>query len=244
MTAVLRSELLKLRTTRTIGGITIGLLGLVLLLTLLGGLVQKEADLLDRKNQFGLLATGSLAVAFAAIVGVMAVTNEFRHGTIRPTLLAAPKRTQLVVAKVVASALVGLVLGAVSIGLSFTLGRLILHWRGIPFLLDRNDVALVLAGGVGASALWAAFGAGVGAAARNQVGAIVGLLVWLLVAENIIFGLLPSYGRYLPGQAANALTQIDTRHQLAVLPGTLLFLAYVLAVGAAGAFVTERRDVS
>ena len=244
MIALVRSELLKLRTTRTALGLVIGMVALIVLVTLLNGLATGDPFLIERKNQFGLLANGSIASAFAAILGLMSMTTEFRHGTIRPTLLAAPRRTRVLVAKLVATTIFSFGLGAVGILLSFTLGKICLDARGMPDLLTGSDVALVIGGAIAASALWGAFGVGLGAAIRNQVGAIVGLLIWSLFVESIVFALVPSVGRYLPGEAASVLTQIETQHQLPVLAGILLFLAYIVAAAAAGAFVTRQRDVS
>ena len=244
MTAQLRSELFKLRTTRTSLALALGMLALVVLVTALNGFVTSNDYLMRRNNQFQLLANGSIASAFAALLGVLAITGEFRHGTIRPTLLASPRRAVVIGAKLVAGTLAGIVLGVVGIAVSFGLGELALSTHGIPVQLDGRDLALVVAGGIGASALWGAFGVGFGAAVRNQVGAIAGLLVWSLFVESIVFALVPSVGRYLPGEAANALTQIGIEHRLAVLPGTLVFVGYVVVLAALGLAVTERRDVS
>ena len=244
MIPILRSELLKLRTTRTTAAIAIAVFALIVLITLVNGLVPDVQTLVERKHQFGLLANGSLAAAFSAIVGVLATTSEFRHGTIRPTLLASPRRSQVIAAKIAASSLFGLAFGACGIALSFGLGRLVMSTRDIPSTLSGRDIALAIGGTIASAALWGALGAGLGAAVRNQVGAIVGMLVWALFVESILFALVPSVGRYLPGNASNVLTQIDTPHQLAVLPGTVLFAAYVVAFSLLGAFVTERRDVS
>ncbi len=244
MTAQLRSELFKLRTTRTSLALVLGMLALIVLVTALNGFVTSTEYLQQRNNQFQLLANGSIASAFAALLGVLSVTAEFRHGTIRPTLLATPRRDIVIGAKLAAGTLAGLVLGVVGIAVSFGLGELALSTQGIPLQLDGGDLMLVVAGGIGASALWGAFGVGFGAAVRNQVGAIVGLLVWALFVENIVFALVPGVGRFLPGEAANALTQIGVEHRLAVLPGTLVFVAYVVVLAALGLAVTERRDVS
>jgi ABC-2 type transport system permease protein len=244
MRALVRSELLKLRTTRTALGLIAGMVALIVLVTLLNGLVTKDAFLLERKNQFQLLANGSIASAFAAILGVLSTTTEFRHGTIRPTFLAEPRRSRVLAAKLIATTVFGLALGAVGIGVSYGIGTVCLQARGVPSLLDGTDIALVVGGGIAASALWGTFGVAVGAVVRNQVGALVGLLVWSLFVESILFALVPSVGRYLPGRAASALTEIETPHQLGVTTGIVVFAGYVIVATIAGAFVTERRDVA
>lgn len=244
MIALVRSELFKLRTTRTSLAIALFLVGLVVLVVLVSGLVEDESMLIQRKDQFQLVADGSIASAFAALLGILCTTTEFRHGTIKPTLLAEPRRVRVVTAKLVACTLAGTALGIVGVALSFGLGRLTMAERGIPAVLDHRDLALAIGGSIAVSALWGALGLGIGAAVRNQVGAIVGLLVWSMLVENILFGLVPSVGRYLPGQAGNALVQVEVPHLLGVLPGTLVFLGYTAAAVLVGAVVTARRDVT
>ena len=100
--AQLRSELRKMRTTRTNLGLLLGLVALILF-GVIAGSFGSEADLslrreparADRKRQF--------AAVFAALIGVMAMTSEFRHGTIRATFVFTPARTRVVAAKVLAS---------------------------------------------------------------------------------------------------------------------------------------------
>jgi ABC-2 type transport system permease protein len=241
--ALVRSELLKLRTTRTALSLIVGMVALVVLVTLLNGLVPREPSLLGRKEQFQLLANGSIASAFAAILGLMSVTTEIRHGTIRPTMLTTPRRTRVLVAKLIATTAFGGALGTIGVALSYGIGTLCLDARGIPTALTAGDRRLAVVGAIAVSALWGAFGVAVGAVIRNQVGAIVGGLIWVLFVESILFGLVPSVGRFLPATAANALTQIDTPHQLPVTVGVLLFCAYIAAAIAAAAVITERRDL-
>lgn len=244
MIALIRSELLKLRTTRTALALIVGMVGLIVLFTLLSGLVTDDAFLLDRNNQFQVLANGSIASAFAAVLGVLSLTTEVRHGTVRSTFLAEPRRTRVLAAKLVAITAFSLVLGAVGIGLSYAIGKICLDARGMPWLLSGSDVVLLLAGAVAASVLWGAFALAIGAIVRNQVGAIVGLLIWTLLVESILFALVPSVGRYLPAQASNVLTEIGTPHQLPITAGVLVFLGYVALAAVAGAVVTARRDVA
>jgi ABC-type transport system involved in multi-copper enzyme maturation permease subunit len=244
MTALVRSELLKLRTTRTVLGLLAGMVALIVLFTLLNGLVTEESYLFERKNQFQLLANGSIASAFAAVLGVLSLTTEFRHGTIRPTFLAEPRRERVLAAKVIALAVFSLALGAVGIGLSYAIGRICISARDAPLLLSGSDIALVLGGAVAATVLWGAFALAIGAVVRNQVGAIVGLLIWSLLVESILFALVPSVGRYLPGRAASVLTEIETAHQLPVTAGVAVFCGYLAVAAVAGVVVTVRRDVA
>lgn len=243
MIGLVRSELFKLRTTRTALTLVAAMVGVTLLFTLLNGLVVKEPQLLERKMQFQLLATGSIASAFAAILGLLSMTTEFRHGTVRATMLATPRRARVVVAKLVATTAFGAGLGTIGVGVSYAVGRICLSARGIPSTLHPGDVRLVLVGAIVVSALWGAFGVGIGAVIRNQVGAIVGGLMWVFFAESILFALVPSVGRYLPATAANVLTQVETSHQLPIAAGVVIFCAYVAVAAAAGAIVTARRDL-
>jgi hypothetical protein len=68
--------------------------------------------------------------------------------------------------------------------------------------------------------------------------------MWVLLAESILFALVPSVGRFLPATAASVLTQIEVVHQLPVVAGVLVFCAYVAVAAVAGAFVTARRDLA
>ena len=107
MIAQTKAELLKLRSTRTTIGIVLGMIALVILFSLLSGLLTKTRDLTSVEDQRGLLSVGSLAGVFSALAGIMLITSEYRHGTIRPTFLFTPRRSRVLSAKLVAGLLVG-----------------------------------------------------------------------------------------------------------------------------------------
>lgn len=249
MTAQLRSELLKQRTTPTILWL---LLSMIVLLTLVLVLhvATLSSDLLDsRAGQLRVLDNGTLIGAlFASVCGALAITSEFRHGTIRPTLLANPRRSRVILAKVAASACAGVVLGVLAEALAAGIEGIGLSARGIRITLSGGDYAQLLVGGGAAAAVWAAIGVGVGAIVRNQVGALVGLCVWLLFIENILADSLPSAGRFTPGAAANAIAGtgelILASKLLAPALGALLLIAYAAAATAVGSITTERRDIA
>src|SRR6476469_9813022 len=107
MTDQLLSELRKMRSTRTNLGLLAGMVALILIFLLTIGLTGSSSDLADHDHQYRLFSVGTQAALFATLIGVMAITSEFRHGTIRPTFVVTPIRTRVITAKVVASLLMG-----------------------------------------------------------------------------------------------------------------------------------------
>jgi ABC-2 type transport system permease protein len=104
MIAQLRSELLKQRTTRTNVLLLLWMVGLVVLVVLLHVLSFSVEDLSRSDNQLMIVGLGtSIGALFASLLGAMSITGEIRHGTIRPTFLATPRRGRVVVAKVAAA---------------------------------------------------------------------------------------------------------------------------------------------
>jgi ABC-2 type transport system permease protein len=238
-----RSELLKISSTRTTIGLVLGMIALVLLFTLLGGLLTPASDLADDNNQFQVLGAGNAAVLFSALVGVMLVTTEFRYGTIRPTFLYEPRRERVIAAKVAAGLATGLVFGLVASALALGVGLLVLSGRGIDRAFGGGELAQIALGAAAVAALWAAIGVGFGAILRHQVGAIVALLAYVFVAESIVFGLVPSVGRYLPGPAGQALTGDTNGDLVSAAAGAGLLLAYAVAIAAIGTALTAKRDI-
>jgi ABC-type transport system involved in multi-copper enzyme maturation permease subunit len=244
MIDLLRSELLKLRSTRTTLGLVLGMVALTVFVALAQGFSTGKSSLSGVDDQRSLFGIGGVATLFAALVGVMAVTSEFRHGTIRPTLLFAPRRPRLLVAKLAAALATGALFGLLAEALAFGIGSLVLASRGIGFALDAGDVAALVAGTAGAALFWSGIGIGLGAVVRSQVGAMIGLFAWLLVAENILFGLAPSVGRYSPGPAGQGLAGAREAHLLAPGLAAVVLAGWVLAAAAAGTALFVRRDVA
>ena len=244
MMAQIRAELLKIRSTRTTLGIVLGMIALILLFSLLSGLITKAVDLSGAEDQRGQLSVGSLSGVFSALAGIMLITSEYRHGTIRPTFLFTPRRSRVLAAKLAAGLAAGAVFGIVGEGLGFGIGYLCLSARGIPFALDSGDVLLLVLGTITAVALWGAIGVGLGAIVRSQVGGIIGLLVWGFVIENLLFGFVPSVGRFGPVHAQDALTGLTTDHLLPAAAGGAVLVAWTVGLTAAGVALAARRDVN
>jgi ABC-2 type transport system permease protein len=246
--AQLRSELLKQRTTRMTLTLLAWMLGLILVVVLLHVFGLSAARLRIARNQPDVFGWGtSIGALFAALSGAISITGEIRNGTIRPTLLANPERAVVIAAKLLATALAGVLIGLIAEALVIGIASAGLAIRGIHIALGAGDFAQMLAGGAGAAALWAAIGTGLGAIVRNQVGAVVGLCVWLLVIESLLLGDVPSAGRFAPGASAGAIAGMiqnaGNARLLAPALGAVLLAGYAAAAAALGVVATERRDV-
>lgn len=246
MTAHLRAELLKQRSTRTNVGLLATMVGLVLIAVLLHGYGLPAGDVESRSKQITVLfgwgeVLGSL---FAALLGAMSITGEYRHGTIRPTFLVTPQRGRIVAAKVWASILIGTAFGLTASAVAAGAGSAALAARGLDVQLDGGDYTLLLAGGAAAAGLWAVIGVGLGAVARNQVSTIVGIFVWLLLVEGQLVDNIPDLGRLAPGALGRALSGQDPATLLAPAVGLVVLVLYAAAAAGAGWMAATRRDVA
>jgi ABC-2 type transport system permease protein len=244
MTDQLLAELRKMRSTRTNLGLLAGMVALILLTVVLTGFITKASELSGHDNQHGLLSTGTAAALFAALIGVMAITSEFRHGTIRPTFVVTPHRMRVLAAKVIASLLMGTLFGLAAITLSFGIGYAILVVRGIPLELETNHVMWLFIGTPVMTAAWAAIGVGLGAVVRNQVLAVIGLIVWAMIIDNLLINLVPRIGGYTPVGSSAALVADPANYVLSAPAGAVVLVAYVLAFVTAGVVLVARRDVT
>lgn len=243
MIAQLRSEFVKLRSTRTNLGLLAGMIGLVLFIVLVMGFAVDETELATREHQTAMFSLGLAGGFIAALIGVMSICSEFRHGTIRPTFVFTPKRGRVLTAKVVTSLALGTFFGLITEALAFGTGAAVLAIRGAELGLSTEKVLLTVLGSTAVAALMAALGVGFGALVRNQVLAVIGLIVWIMVVENTIMSLSPDIGRFFPLAAGDAMTGIEAEELLSATAGALVLVGYVAAFFAAGTLMTLRKDV-
>jgi ABC-2 type transport system permease protein len=240
----IRAELLKIRTTRTTIALILAMMALIFLFTLLTGLLSHPSGLMGRENQRELLGVESLAGVFSALAGVLLVTGEYRFGTIRPTILFNPVRSHVLAAKVAAGALAGLAFGVLGEAIGWTVGYATLGGRGITVVLTSGDILLLALGGLAGTALWGAIGAGLGAIIHNQVGGVIALLAWGFFVDTLLFGLVPSVGRFMPGRASDALMGLREHHLLAPGAGATILIAWAGALAVLGIALSVRQDIN
>jgi len=244
VSALLQAELLKLRTTRTFVALVGVTLALSLLVVVLTALLADEFQPGDAQDLFSADFTG----LFIMLLGVIGMAGEWRHRTITGTILAAPDRLRLMSAKMLAYAAAGVVLSLIVTVTIMLVGTIILSTRGFD-AVALSDLLDVLWRNLLVAALVGALGVGIGGLVRNQVVAIIGVLVLGFVIEPSLFGLAPDVARFGPTQGAPAGIQdieffgdgdTDT-----LSPGiaTLVMLGWIALFYVAAGVRLKRRDL-
>jgi ABC-2 type transport system permease protein len=239
------SEFRKLATTRSIYAMLAGLaavvgVGVVAIVTDSGA-----GDLLaPLERQAFLHVSLTIAPLFGLMLGLRSFTDEFRYGSIVPTLLASPDRRRVLGAKLVATAGGGIALSLAAMAVTIAVGVPLLMTKGVEVTWSAPALAEVVGRLVGATGLWTAIGVGLGLAVKHQVAAIAGALVWLLAAEGILSGLVPDVAKYFPGAAGFAIVGINAADLLTPALGAVLLGAYAVVAVAAGDVLMQRRDIA
>jgi ABC-type transport system involved in multi-copper enzyme maturation permease subunit len=185
----------------------------------------------------------TIAPLFGLLLGLRSFTDEFRYGSIVPTLLANPDRRRVLGAKLVATAGGGIALTLAATAVSIAIGVPLLA-KGVEIVWSASAMAEVVGRLVGATVLWTAIGVGLGLAVKHQVAAIAGALVWLLAAEGIFSGLVPNIAKYFPGAAGFAIVGINPADLLTPGLGALLLGSYAAVAIGVGAVLMQRRDTT
>ncbi|WP_156727567.1 ABC transporter permease [Streptomyces apocyni] len=197
----------------------------------------------------------ALAYVFPLGIGTALVTQEYNSRTITATLLSEPRRMRVYGAKVLVGLGTAFVYGAASVGASALVAAALLSGHGeSPYLMD-GPVLGALSGSVLVMTLWGAIGVAVGALVRNQVVAIVGILLVTQFLEptlRILASQLgsPGLGNLLPGGAgeiAGGGTIMTAAADAEGAPQALGFLVlalYAVVTGALGGLRFARYEVA
>jgi ABC-2 type transport system permease protein len=245
MTRLVAAELFKLRTTRTFAamvGSTVGLLLLILVLTL------ALTDTFSTENDVrSLLSSASISGLFMLILGVVAGAGEYRHGTIAATLLVTPNRLRAVSAQTLGVAGAGLAVGLACVVLSAAIG---LPWLSAKdaATLSTGELIALFGGCAVYTALAAGFGVALGALLRNQVAAVVVVLIFLFVVDPAVAALVEGYGKFSLSGLASAISGGSPNDAPSdeLLPqgvAMLIWAAYTVVVAVGAALLTARRDI-
>jgi ABC-2 type transport system permease protein len=148
----------------------------------------------------------------AAAIGAQGFGDDFRHGTIRPTLLAFPRRGRLLAGRAAAAALAAAAVALLASLVSFALLLALTRWDGR--LLADPLLWRSLALGTVSAGLVAALAVGVAALVRGAGLAVVLLVAWAGVLEPLAVAVL--------GGGAAALLPFLSMLQLASYSGDVV----------------------
>ncbi len=229
----------------------------------LGGLTDLGSAGVQR-SMLDLLGSGpggssstSITVICMLLLGVLAVTTDFRTGGIVPTAIVVPSRLRVLAGKAGATAVVALVIGA-ALAVLTALGLFvgIASTPGAQLVVGAGDVLGMWGRGLLILVLFAWFGLGIGTLVRGQVAAILvvvglALLEPMLQAAVMLFsGGTSNAAAWLPlglgslastGQSATAV--LGGLAPMGVAAATLGLVAWVAVALGAGAVTFRRRDL-
>jgi ABC-2 type transport system permease protein len=245
VTRALGAELLKLRTARTYWALAGATLGLVLLITVLTLALTDEFRTEDDARS--VLSTAGASGLLLLVLGVVAGAGEYRHGTIASTLLFTPNRLRVMAAQALACAAAGLAIGLATAALTAAVALPWLSAKGAASL-SAGELLGLFGGGCLYTALAGALGAGVGALLRNQVVAVVLVLVVLFIVDPTVSSLVEDYSKFslnglglsMSGGSGDDLGGTD------LLPfgvAALVWAGYTAVLVVAAAVLTARRDI-
>ncbi len=189
-----------------------------------------------------------LTAVFAAVAGILLFTGEAQHGTLPGVLTAQPARWVVAAAKAVTAAAVGLALGAAGMAAGAAGAA-----AGGLELGDTSGMAARTGWSLLFTVTATLLGLGIGMIARHGAGAISGLLVWWLVAENLLNLFLPvGVQRFLPFFAGTSMLGIEwdgadpaaLAVALSAGQNALVFGGYAAVALLAGTVLLYRRDTT
>ncbi|RLV50318.1 ABC transporter permease [Nocardioides mangrovicus] len=271
MGGAIRAEVRKIFTTRLWWGL---LLGLILVS---GGVSALFASLVGTtvagrnpaSNPFLIMTEGTAQLIYAGgfvynltplfplALGVILITQEFRHQTISATFLARPRRVELLLAKVVAVVIIGVVYGIVHDLAAGGFGTLVLAIKGEPTFLGSSATWQTFAISLLTFVLWALLGFGFGLLVRNQLAAVflaLGIAFIAHIALSIVFSILnwTTPPKFLPDNLSVGMlvTHDPTGGAGGASPyfslwvNAAVFLGYAVVLSGLGSWLLSRRDIS
>lgn len=208
-------------------------------------------------------STTSVALVIPLLFGALAATSEYRWRTLTPTFLAQPRRSVVLIGRLVVALVVGALYGIVGAATSVAAGAGVLAANGVDTLLADPEVWGLIARTVLACALWSLLGLGLGALLTSQIAAIVIVLVFTQFVEPLLRIVAGAWewsaeiARYLPGAATDSLVgagiiasigELDPTvpgviEPLTRLEGGVVLASLSVALIAIAAVTTLRRDV-
>ena len=198
------------------------------------------------------------------LFGALMATGEIRHRTLALTFTLEPRREIVLGSKVIVLLIMGLVLGLAGVVGAVSAGGAIFAATGGDAALADPAVWALIARILGAIAIWAVIGFGVGLLVRNQAFAIVLTLVFTQFVEPVLrmaagfWDWSAQLAKFLPGAASDAFvgasvmnsmstvdpTMPESAQPLGIWGGLAVLVAYAVVTVFLGWLTRWRADVN
>jgi ABC-2 type transport system permease protein len=194
------------------------------------------------------------AYILTVILGVLIVTSEFNQKTAIATYLAAPKRYQPLVAKIVVASVAGAIMNllATLVGMGVAAYALTFYPEAVSpssTVWISNSLIALLTG-----AIIAIIGVGIGSLIRNQSLAVTVALIWFFIIDRLLAVLFVEVGKWLPTGLISGLENLKFNYQGPVVhvtstdyldpwPAAGLLTVYGISFVVISLLTTTRRDI-
>jgi ABC-type transport system involved in multi-copper enzyme maturation permease subunit len=275
VTRLVRSELLKIRTTKTWWLFAIGAFVAAALAFLINAFAVAHSEIhgqnVGGENPPPPVNLDQLAVnvytsgqffglMFVMLIGILVVTNEFYHQTATATFLAEPRRTKVIVSKLLAAIGFGVVYWLATTVLDVAFGSWYFSWEGVSNGLGHWPVTRGLLLNLLAYVLWAILGVGIGVLLRSQIGSTITATLMYTIGIYVVIGVLSLIHNFWIKQdwvlqIAVLWPSLASLHMISGLNigevpdpprwlGAVVLIGYAVVAGVIGTMITRKRDVS
>ena len=246
----IRAEWIKVFSTRTWIGIVLAafvftgmtVFGYAQIAGTLGVPTLENVELMNLL--YGASATG---VALALILGVVGATAEYRYGTVDHTYLITPRRSRVLVAKLLVHALIGALVGLVSFGIAIVATNIAVSGKAHA-VVEMSSLVKIGGATMAAFSIYSMLGIAFGSLVRNQLVGVAATFGWIFIFERLMVVFTPDLGKWLPGGAVNGLFGVTAimngQEYLPRNESALLLLAYGVILIGACLIVTPKRDIN
>jgi len=197
-----------------------------------------------------------MGVLIVLLLTAIIVTSEFFHLTATTTFLVTPRREAVILAKVGAGMIVGVVVWVLTTVLNLILVPIIMDALNLPVQLGEPAVWRAIGLNLLAFVLWAVLGVGLGVLIRSQLAATLILAIVYTIGAavvGLIFNLLTQYVAEWIGKLQVLVPTTASELMLSGtdLPGNpprwvgaVVLIGYAIVAGVVGTMITKRRDIS
>lgn len=193
------------------------------------------------------------------LLGALVITNEFQYQTATATFLTTPRRSRVVLGKLIAGIGLGLMFWLLAQATTLISGLIFFNNIAQDNGLGQWPVQRAIIFNAAAYLLWAVFGFGLGTLIRNQIGTVVtGMAIYLIgyVGGIGFFVLIRTYLIHGDWVLTSAVMMPSIASQVMISPdklypqsaawwvGALVMIGWSLLAGTIGVWLTRRRDIS